>query len=116
MDAWRAPLRPGPRIDVKTGMHHARRGRGRGRTGPTLRVTPPSWLYARVCQLGRSGIHALRQEQRGCGVGEGRARDGGGDACLVGFYSSINVHQGPNSPCVLGATYNHSLFVTSQDQ
>lgn len=95
------------------------RGRGGG-WAPTLRVTPRSLLYRRVCQLGRSGIHAFRQEQRGCSVGEGRAGDGEGDACLPaclpGFYANINVHQWANSPCVLGSTYNPSLFVKYQDQ
>lgn len=37
-------------------------------------------------------------------------------ACLVGFYFNINVHQWANSPCVLGATYNPSLFVKYHDQ
>lgn len=60
-----------------------------GGWGSTLRVTPRSLLYPRVCQLGRSGIHALRQEQRGCSVGEGRAGDGEGDACLPAWLAFI---------------------------
>lgn len=44
------------------------------------------------------GAFGSRQEQRGGNVGEGHWRLGGKDdaflpACLVGFYTNVNVHQ-----------------------
>lgn len=37
-------------------------------------------------------------------------------ACLVGFYSNINVHQWANNACVLRGTYNPSLFIKYRDK
>lgn len=68
----------------------------RGGREANLKSDPQSFVVClRVCQLGRFGAHALRQEQRGGCMGEGQV---GGmvrvmPACLVGFYSNINVHQ-----------------------
>lgn len=56
----------------------------RGRGGATLRVTPCSSLYLRVCQLGRSvsGFKTGTKRMLCGGRAEG---DGEGDACLPGW-------------------------------
>lgn len=90
-----APLRPAHRFDFepvratvaaagwnrRLRMFGGRNGTGGAGEGDGAQLEEE--LGRRYCmrgpvELGRSGIHALRQEQRGRSVGEGRAGDGEG--------------------------------------
>lgn len=97
------PLRSGRALILKTSMHHCgctalhlgsacvygctkdeRKGGSRGE--PNLKSDPSIIVVGlRVCQLGRFGAHALRQEQRGGCMGGREMGDGKGDACLPGW-------------------------------